>query len=80
MNPADVGYKKYLIDDFVDAPIKISGISKVDKIYSVGNYTYAKVGVDIFFSWGSGDNYVLGNIDECTEYVPYEIDNYEFIN
>ena len=78
-------YERWLLEDYVDIPIKIpikvegTGDKKVNKIWSAASYNYCRVGTNRYFSWGMGDNYILGNIDEMSEYVPYEIDNLEFI-
>ncbi len=33
----------------------------------------------MLYSWGSGDNFVLGNMDETPEHTPYELDDFDFI-
>ncbi len=78
MKPEEIGYKKYLVEDHVDTPVKILGIEQVDEIYSKGHFSYARKDT-MLYSWGSGDNFVLGNMDEMAEHTPYEVDDFDFI-
>lgn len=48
---------------------------KVTSITSAGNFCYALVkGKSEVYSWGFGENYVLGNRDDANEYKPYKLD------
>lgn len=42
-------------------------------IAAAGQYSYA-ITRDGVFSWGMGENYVLGNRDDCNEFFPYKLD------
>ena len=42
-------------------------------IYAAGQYCYAICGDEVY-SWGMGENYVLGNRDDCNQFKPYKLD------
>lgn len=44
----------------------------VQKIYAAGHYCYAISGNDVY-SWGIGENYVLGNRQDENEFTPYKL-------
>lgn len=47
----------------------------VTSVYASSHYCYAVVqSKNEVFSWGMGENYVLGNRDENSEYRPYKLD------
>lgn len=48
---------------------------KVTSITSGGNYSYAMVkSKNEVYSWGFGENYILGNRQDENEYKPYKLD------
>lgn len=48
---------------------------KVTRITAAGNYTYAIVSnKNEVYSWGMGENYVLGNRDDQNEFKPFKLD------
>lgn len=48
---------------------------KVSKVTAAGNYTYAIVyNKNEVYSWGMGENYVLGNREDSNEFKPYKLD------
>jgi len=48
---------------------------KVSCVTSAGNYTYAIVkNKNEVYSWGMGENYVLGNREDSNEFKPYKLD------
>lgn len=48
---------------------------KVVSIEAASNYTYALVkNKNEVYSWGFGENYVLGNRDDCNEFKPHKLD------
>jgi len=62
--------------NFVNFPVKIEGLEKIDKIYSGSCYSYGiSRAQDKVYSWGSGDHYVLGNGREEPEMAPFTIKN-----
>jgi len=48
-------------------------------IAAAGQYSYA-ITKDEVYSWGMGENYVLGNRDDCNEFTPYKLDPRMFEN
>jgi len=47
----------------------------VTSVYASSHYCYAVVqSKNEVYSWGMGENYVLGNRDENSEYRPYKLD------
>ena len=59
--------------------------SKVQKhvtvVQAAGHFNYAIVmDKQEIYSWGMGENYVLGNRDDCNEYFPYKLDPRMFEN
>lgn len=45
------------------------------RITAAGNYTYAIVSnKNEVYSWGMGENYVLGNRDDQNEFKPFKLD------
>ena len=42
-------------------------------VYAAGQYSYAICGDEVY-SWGMGENYVLGNRDDCNQFKPYKLD------
>lgn len=45
------------------------------QVFAKGNYTYALIGAkNDVYSWGFGENYVLGNRDDCNQFTPYKLD------
>lgn len=54
---------------------------KVTSVSAAGNYCYAFVeSKNEMYSWGFGENYVLGNRDDCNEFYPYKLDPRMFEN
>ena len=49
--------------------------TSVTKVSACLHFSYAitKENNEVY-SWGQGDNYVLGNRDDCNEYKPYKLD------
>ncbi len=44
-------------------------------VEAAGHYCYAVFGGNKeVYSWGMGENYVLGNRDDCNQYTPYLLD------
>ena len=44
-------------------------------IAAAGHYNYALMaGTNEVYSWGMGENYVLGNRDDCNQFTPYLLD------
>ena len=44
-------------------------------IAAAGHYNYAVfAGTNEVYSWGFGENYVLGNRDDCNQFTPYLLD------
>lgn len=48
-------------------------------INAAGQYSYA-ICSDGVYSWGMGENYVLGNREDDNEFVPYKLDPRMFEN
>lgn len=48
-------------------------------VAAAGQYSYA-ITNDGVYSWGMGENYVLGNRDDCNEFFPYKLDPRMFEN
>lgn len=46
---------------------------KATQVAARGHYSIILTN-DGVYSWGLGENYVLGNRDDCNEYVPYKLD------
>lgn len=57
----------------ITKPIKLS-LKNVDKIFSGTNFNYAIDRENKVYSWGMGENYVLGNKEEDTVEEPAELD------
>jgi len=51
----------------------LMSLTQVNKIYCGTNYSYAITRSNECYSWGSGDNYVLGTRKDDTAYEPYQI-------
>lgn len=43
-------------------------------ISAAGHYSYAITSKGDTYSWGMGENYVLGNRDDCNQHFPYQLD------
>ena len=62
--------------EYVNFPLKIQGLEKIDKISAGSCYNYAiSRAKNQVYSWGSGDHYVLGNGKEDPEFTPIAIKN-----
>lgn len=54
---------------------------KVTSIAAAGHFSYCMVeSTNEVYSWGMGDNYVLGNRDDRNEHKPYKVDPRMFEN
>lgn len=52
---------------------------KITSVAAAGNYTYALVtNKNQLYSWGMGENYVLGNREDSNEFKPYAVDQAMF--
>lgn len=67
MKPEEVGLKRLLLKSFIDSPIKIPGLKNVAKIFSNEGYSYARTNDNELYSWGTPENYVLGNKDDMED-------------
>lgn len=54
---------------------------KITQVCASGQYCYAvAAGLGKVFSWGMGENYVLGNRDDANEFKPHTLDPRMFEN
>lgn len=60
--------------DSINKPVKNSSLSNISQIFGGSCYGYAKSKEGAIFSWGMGDNYILGNKEEETVYIPTELE------
>ena len=73
-------YRPQLIDqlwklELVEGDDAAQCQKKCIHIAAAGHYNYAVMeGSNEVYSWGMGENYVLGNRDDCNQFTPYLLD------
>lgn len=72
--PLEVSSKAF---KYVVKPHKVE-IEKVKEIYSGGSFNYCITEENAVYSWGCGDQFVLGTRNEDTQYEPYRVNPKQF--